>query len=149
MEMNEESCIQEVTVDCSSKDSSEKDSQKIKLTAANKEISGIPSGQKIKIGEIIQADIKKLFTNIVGNEMNLKHVSAIDSNLKEELIKIPVTVYDVVTTVSNDSDNMVVDANVTGFTIEEVTSAIQDNQLDGLILKKVKPKLGKQKIGKN
>lgn len=38
MEMNEESCIQEVTVDCSSKDSSEKDSQKIKLTAANKEI---------------------------------------------------------------------------------------------------------------
>ncbi|WP_317914784.1 hypothetical protein [Carnobacterium maltaromaticum] len=149
MEMNEESCIQEVTVDCSSKDSSEKDSQKIKLTAANKEISGIPSVQKIKIGEIIQADIKKLFTNIVGNEMNLKHVSAIDSNLKEELIKIPVTVYDVVTTVSNDSDNMVVDANVTGFTIEEVTSAIQDNQLDGLILKKVKPKLGKQKIGKN
>ncbi|WP_317912276.1 hypothetical protein [Carnobacterium maltaromaticum] len=149
MEMNEESCIQEVTVDCSSKDSSEKDSQKIKLTAANKEISGIPSVQKIKIGEIIQADIKKLFTNIVGNEMNLKHVSAIDSNLKEELIKIPVTVYDVVTTVSNDSDNMVVDANVTGFTIEEVTSAMQDNQLDGLILKKVKPKLGKQKIGKN
>lgn len=149
MEMNEESCIQEVTVDCSSKDSSEKDSQKIKLTAANKEISGIPSVQKIKIGEIIQADIKKLFTNIVGNEMNLKHVSAIDSNLKEELIKIPVTVYDVVTTVSNDSDNMVVDANLTGFTIEEVTSAIQDNQLDGLILKKVKPKLGKQKIGKN
>lgn len=81
--------------------------------------------------------------------MNLKHVSAIDSNLKEELIKIPVTVYDVVTTVSNDSDNMVVDANLTGFTIEEVTSAIQDNQLDRLILKKVKPKLGKQKIGKN
>lgn len=81
--------------------------------------------------------------------MNLKYVSAIDSNLKEELIKIPVTVYDVVTTVSNDSDNMVVDANLTGFTIEEVTSAIQDNQLDGLILKKVKPKLGKQKIGKN
>lgn len=149
MEMNEESCIQEVTVDCSSKDSSEKDSQKIKLTAANKEISGISSVQKIKIGEIIQAAIKKLFTNIVGNEMNLKHVSAIDSNLKEELIKIPVTVYDVVTTVSNDSDNMVLDVNVTGFTIEEVTSTIQDNQLDGLILKKVKPKLSKQKIGKN
>lgn len=127
--------------------------QKISIT--KKEVNGTPLIQKVAIGEAIQADITKLFKNIVGNETKLKSVSPIDStavgfkwadavliddDLKEESFKIPVTVYDAMTTAFDDPNNIVLDVKSTAFTMSEVTSAMQENNLNELILQKSEAK---------
>lgn len=123
--------------------------QKISIT--KKGINGTPLIQKVAIGESIQTDITKLFENIIGNEPKLKSVSPVDSttvgfqwadavlidaDLKEESFKIPVTVYDTKTTTFNDLDNIVLDVKDTALTMSELTTAIQENRLNELILQK-------------
>ena len=120
-----------------------------------KEVSGVPLIQKVKIGGKIQTDITKLFENIVGNGTKLKSVSEvdsttvgfkwveailIDSDLKEEVYKVPVTVYDDKTTIFNEVDKIVLDANSIGFTVEEITEIIKGNSLSELILQKSEAK---------
>ncbi|MEG0436011.1 hypothetical protein [Carnobacterium sp.] len=120
-----------------------------------KEVSGVPLIQKVKIGGKIQTDITKLFKNIVGNGTKLKSVSEvdsttvgfkwveailIDSDLKEEVYKVPVTVYDDKTTIFNEVDKIVLDANSIGFTVEEITEIIKGNSLSELILQKSEAK---------
>ncbi|MFS7401340.1 hypothetical protein [Carnobacterium maltaromaticum] len=120
-----------------------------------KEVSGVPLIQKVKIGGKIQTDITKLFENIVGNGTKLKSVSEvdsttvgfkwveailIDSDLKEEVYKVPVAVYDDKTTIFNDVDNIVLDVKNIGLTSEEITKANQENRLTELILQQSEAK---------
>ncbi|WP_057001776.1 hypothetical protein, partial [Carnobacterium maltaromaticum] len=120
-----------------------------------KEVSGVPLIQKVKIGGKIQTDITKLFKNIVGNGTKLKSVSEvdsttvgfkwveailIDSNLKEEVYKVPVAVYDDKTTIFNDVDKIVLDVKNIGLTSEEITKANQENRLTELILQQSEAK---------
>lgn len=128
--------------------------QKLSLTI--KEISGTPLVQKVKIGDNIQADITKLFANIVGNELKLKSISQIDSttvgfqwadvvlidaDLKEESFKIPVAVYDAETTTFNDIDHLVLDVKDNlEITMSEVSVAVRENRLNELIFQKSEAK---------
>ena len=120
-----------------------------------KEVSGVPLIQKVKIGGKIQTDLTKLFENIVGNGTKLKSVSEVDSTtvgfkwveailidsaLKEEVYKVPVTVYDDKTTIFNDVDKIVLDVKNIGLTSEEITKANQENRLTELILQQSEAK---------
>lgn len=128
-----------------------------------KEVSGVPLIQKVKIGGKIQTDITKLFKNIVGNGTKLKSVSEvdsttvgfkwveailIDSNLKEEVYKVPVAVYDDKTTIFNDVDKIVLDVKNIGLTSEEITKANQENRLTELILQQIEAKAWQAENGK-
>lgn len=64
----------------------------------------------------------------------------IDSNLKEEVYKVPVAVYDDKTTIFNDVDKIVLDVKNIGLTSEEITKANQENRLTELILQQSEAK---------
>ncbi|WP_413516092.1 hypothetical protein [Carnobacterium maltaromaticum] len=128
-----------------------------------KEVSGVPLIQKVKIGGKIQTDITKLFENIVGNGTKLKSVSEVDSTtvgfkwteavlvdsaLKEEKYKVPVTIYDDNTTTFNEIDNIVLDVKNIGLTPREITEATQEDRLTELILQQSEAKAWQAENGK-
>ena len=133
-----------------------------KMSFTIKELSGTPLIQKVKVGETIQADITKLFKDIVGNKAKLKSVAAVDSaavgfqwveailidaDLKEESIKIPVNIYEDGTTLFNDPDNLTIHVRNVGFTLAEVTAAIDGNRLNEFILQQSEAKAWKMENG--
>lgn len=126
-------------------------SEEQKITFTIKKIGATPLIQKVKKGENIQKEMSKLFENVTGDGVTLKTVSDVDSStvgfrwvdatlvdgeLKEASFKIPVTIYDSTTTIFNDADNIALDVNNTVVTIDEVTSAINGNRLNELIIEK-------------
>lgn len=116
-----------------------------------REVSGTPIVQKVKLGEELTQDLTKLFKDVKGTGTKLKQLAPFDStkigfqwvdatliddNLKEEIVKVPVTIYDSQSTIFNDSDNLILNVKNAKLTIAEINTAIERNSLDQLILEK-------------
>lgn len=128
---------------------SRSEEQKIAFTI--KEIGATPIVQKVKKGENIQKEMSQLFTKVTGDTVKLKSVSDVDSTtvgfkwvdailvnaeLKEVTFKIPTTIYDPETTTFNDTDNIALNVDTAVLTLDEVSSASQENRLNELIIQK-------------
>ncbi|MFS7404252.1 hypothetical protein [Carnobacterium maltaromaticum] len=128
---------------------SRSEEQKIDLTI--KKFEAIPVIQKVKKDENIQKELNKLFENITGEGIKLKSVADVDSTtvgfkwvdailmnaeLDEVTLKIPVTVYDPKTTTFNDTDNIALNVDTVVLTLDEFTSASQENRLNELLIQK-------------
>ncbi|MEG0160656.1 MAG: hypothetical protein RR688_14840, partial [Carnobacterium sp.] len=127
-----------------------------------KEVSGVPIIQKVKLGEGLNPDLTTLFKDIKGNGTKLKNVAEfdttnvgfqwveatlIDDDLKEGTFKIPVSIYNPVSTVFNETDKISLNAKNIGFTVSEIDAAIKENRLNELILRESEAKAWQMEDG--
>ena len=127
-----------------------------------KEVSGVPLIQKVKLGEGLNPDLTTLFKDIKGNGTKLKNVAEfdttnvgfqwveatlIDDDLKEGTFKIPVSIYNPVSTVFNETDKIGLTAKNIGFTVSEIDAAIKENRLNELILRESEAKAWQMENG--
>ena len=122
-----------------------------KMTFTIREVSGIPLPQKVEVGKELSSELTNLFKEVKGSGIKLKNIAPLDSSivgfqwveatliddyLKEATVKIPVTVYDAKSTFFNDQDDLSLTTKNTELTLSEISTAIEGDVLDKLILEK-------------
>lgn len=127
-----------------------------RLSVTISELDGTPKIQMVKLGETLNTNINDLFSAIKGVSVSLKNTPAFDSSVvgfqwveatltdgkkqKEVKKKIPVNVYNPISTVFNDLDKIVLDAKDGLFPLVEVRQSNEAGKLDELVRQKVAPK---------
>ncbi|MFS7401478.1 hypothetical protein [Carnobacterium maltaromaticum] len=116
------------------------------------ELSGTPQIQKIKIGEDLSNDLKKLFKNISDPTTKLKEPVKIDSTkigfqwvtailinskLNEKKVEIPVSVYDAKTTIFDEINHIAFDVKEIDFSLNELIGVNNENQMNEYIVEKM------------
>lgn len=127
--------------------------QKLNLTI--NELSATPVIQKVKTGEQLTDDIATLFKDIKGTNIILKNKPVLDSTKvgfswaevtleaikgKEIQLKIPVNIYDPISTVYDEKMNIMLDVKDSRFSPKDVKTAEASNGLNELIVKAAQPK---------
>lgn len=134
--------------------------KKINLTI--KELSATPKIQKIEVGQPLSSVLSELFTNIKGVNIALKDKVTVDTanigfylveatliaNKEKELtLKIPVNVYDPISTVYDEKNNIMLDAKNTTFNVVDVREAEEKNKLSDFVIESSVPKSWDMKTG--
>lgn len=132
-----------------------------KLTTTIMELSGTSQVQKIKIGDEISNDLNVLFRDIKGTGVMLKEPLVVDSseigfqwvdavltdvNSRELLLRIPVNIYNIKSTIFNNS--LALDVNDIELKFTEVKKAQQEGTLDQLVTSVTFPKAWDTEDGK-
>lgn len=126
-----------------------------KLNLTIKELSATPKIQKIAVGQPLSNVLSDLFANIKGVNITLKDKVTVDtanigfymveatlvaSNEKELTLKIPVNVYDPISTIYDEQSNIMLDAKNTTFSVVDVRAAEEKNKVADLIIEASVPK---------
>lgn len=133
-----------------------------KINLIIKEFSATPKIQKIAVGKPLSNIVSELFTNIKGVNIGLKDKLTLDTanigfylveatliaNQEKELtLKIPVNVYDPISTVYDEKNNIMLDAKNTKFNVVDVREAEKENKLFDLVMEASVPKSWDMKTG--
>lgn len=125
------------------------------------ELSATPVVQKVKVGENLTNTVTSLFKDIKGTNITLKNPIAVDSTkvgftwvdatlksgTKEVAYKIPVNVYNPLSTIVDDANQLMLDAKDVMFAAADVQNAQNTIGLDALVNQTVAPKSWNMKDG--